>query len=64
MGVVRRQGETEQRLPVKKTGFIPRLESLRGVAALTVVGYHVNNQLSGGSANGWLDTLAGRVIAA
>lgn len=55
MGVVRRQRETEQRLPVTKTGFIPRLESLRGVAALTVVGYHVNNQLSGASANGWLD---------
>lgn len=49
---------------MKKTGFIPRLESLRGVAALTVVGYHVNNQLSGGTANGWLDTLADRVIGA
>jgi exopolysaccharide production protein ExoZ len=49
---------------VKKTGFIPRLESLRGVAALTVVGYHVNNQLSGGTANGWLDTLFGRLIGA
>jgi peptidoglycan/LPS O-acetylase OafA/YrhL len=47
---------------VKKTGFIPRLESLRGVAALTVVGYHVNNQLSGGSANGWLDTLVARLV--
>lgn len=56
--------ETERRLSVKKPGFIPRLESLRGVAALAVVGYHVNNQLSGGTANGWLDTLADRVIGA
>jgi peptidoglycan/LPS O-acetylase OafA/YrhL len=64
MGMVRRQREIERRLPVKKTGFIPRLESLRGIAALTVVGYHVNNQLSGGSANGWLDTLASRLIGA
>ncbi len=47
---------------MKKTGFIPRLESLRGIAALTVVGYHVNNQLSAGAANGWLDALASRVI--
>ncbi|HVX76460.1 MAG TPA: acyltransferase [Bradyrhizobium sp.] len=49
---------------MKKTGFIPRLESLRGIAALTVVGYHVNNQLSDGATYGWLDTLAGRVIGA
>jgi exopolysaccharide production protein ExoZ len=48
----------------EKTGFIPRLESLRGVAALTVVGYHVNNQLSGGPTNGWLDALFGRLIGA
>ena len=64
MGVVWRRSETEQRLSVKKIGFIPRLESLRGVAALTVVGYHVNNQLSGGTANGLLDTLVGRLIGA
>jgi peptidoglycan/LPS O-acetylase OafA/YrhL len=49
---------------VKKTGFIPRLESLRGVAALTVVGYHVNNQLSDRPAHGWLDTLFGHLIGA
>ena len=49
---------------MKKTGFIPRLESLRGIAALTVVGYHVNNQLSGGTANGWLDTQVSRLISA
>jgi peptidoglycan/LPS O-acetylase OafA/YrhL len=51
-------------MPLKKQGFIPRLEALRGIAALTVVGYHVNNQLSAGAANGWLDALAGRVIGA
>lgn len=49
---------------MKKQGFIPRLESLRGIAALTVVGYHVNNQLAGGRANGWLDKMAGRLIGA
>jgi peptidoglycan/LPS O-acetylase OafA/YrhL len=40
---------------VNKTDFLPRLESLRGVAALTVVGYHVNGQLSGGLLYGWFD---------
>jgi peptidoglycan/LPS O-acetylase OafA/YrhL len=64
MGVVWRRKETERRLSVKKTGFIPRLESLRGVAALTVVGYHVNSQLLGGTSNGWFDTLVGRVLGA
>ena len=49
---------------MKKTGFIPRLESLRGVAALTVVGYHVNNQLSAGLTNDWLDALASHLISA
>jgi peptidoglycan/LPS O-acetylase OafA/YrhL len=49
---------------LKKQRFIPRLEALRGVAALTVVGYHVNNQLSGGMANGWLDTLVHRLVSA
>jgi peptidoglycan/LPS O-acetylase OafA/YrhL len=51
-------------MPLKKQGFIPRLEALRGIAALAVVGYHVNNQLSAGSANGSLDALASRVIGA
>src|SRR6185437_11255241 len=55
---------TERRPSVKKTGFIPRLESLRGVAALTVVGYHVYNQLSDGPVNGWFDTLVTRLIGA
>jgi exopolysaccharide production protein ExoZ len=44
--------------------FLPRLESLRGVAALTVVGYHVGGQLAGGSAYGWFDGLAFRAIHA
>jgi peptidoglycan/LPS O-acetylase OafA/YrhL len=35
--------------------FLPRLESLRGVAALTVVGYHASHRLSGGSAYNWFD---------
>jgi peptidoglycan/LPS O-acetylase OafA/YrhL len=41
---------------MKKLSFLPRLESLRGVAALTVVGYHVNGQLSEGLTNGTLDS--------
>jgi peptidoglycan/LPS O-acetylase OafA/YrhL len=44
--------------------FLPRLESLRGVAALTVVGYHVGGQLAGGSAYGWFDGVAWRTIHA
>jgi peptidoglycan/LPS O-acetylase OafA/YrhL len=33
--------------------FLPRIESLRGIAALTVVGYHV--QTPGSTAANWLD---------
>jgi peptidoglycan/LPS O-acetylase OafA/YrhL len=33
--------------------FIPRLESLRGIAALTVVAYHVWGQFSGAPSTGW-----------
>jgi peptidoglycan/LPS O-acetylase OafA/YrhL len=51
-------------MPLKKQGFIPRLEALRGIAALAVVGYHVNSQLSAGAVNGWFDALASRVIGA
>lgn len=51
-------------MALKKRTFLPRLESLRGVAALTVAGYHVNNQLSDGSASGWLDRLSGHLIGA
>jgi peptidoglycan/LPS O-acetylase OafA/YrhL len=49
---------------LNKTDFLPRLESLRGVAALTVVGYHVGGQLSGGSAYNWFDGLAFRTVTA
>jgi exopolysaccharide production protein ExoZ len=49
---------------VNKTDFLPRLESLRGVAALTVVGYHVYGQLSGGLLYGWFDGLALRAVSA
>src|SRR3984957_3685914 len=49
---------------LNKTDFLPRLESLRGVAALTVVGYHVNGQLSGGLLYGWFDRLALTAVSA
>jgi len=50
---------------VKQLKFLPRIESLRGIAALTVVGRHVSDQLSGAlPAYGWLDGFAGQVIAA
>src|ERR1700722_11114609 len=48
---------------LNKTDFLPRLESLRGVAALTVVGCHVNGHLSGGLPYGWFDGLAVRAIS-
>jgi peptidoglycan/LPS O-acetylase OafA/YrhL len=51
-------------LSVNKTDFLPRLESLRGVAALTVVGYHVGGQLSGGVTSNWFDGFASRAIYA
>jgi peptidoglycan/LPS O-acetylase OafA/YrhL len=34
-------------------GFIPRLESLRGIAALTVVAAHVWGQFSDAPSTGW-----------
>jgi peptidoglycan/LPS O-acetylase OafA/YrhL len=40
---------------VKKLEFLPRIESMRGIAALTVVGYHVH--LPSSSAANWLDNL-------
>lgn len=49
---------------VKQLDFLPRIESLRGIAALTVVGYHVNSQLSALPAHGWFDGFASRLIAA
>jgi exopolysaccharide production protein ExoZ len=49
---------------LNKTDFLPRLESLRGVAALTVVGCHVNGHLSGGLLYGWFDGLALKAVSA
>jgi peptidoglycan/LPS O-acetylase OafA/YrhL len=49
---------------VNKTDFLPRLESLRGVAALTVVGYHVYGQLSGGLLHGSFDGIALKTVSA
>jgi exopolysaccharide production protein ExoZ len=49
---------------VKQLEFLPRIESLRGVAALAVVGQHVTGQLSELPANGWFDGFASRLIAA
>jgi peptidoglycan/LPS O-acetylase OafA/YrhL len=33
--------------------FLPRIESLRGIAALTVVGYHISQQFSGAPSGDW-----------
>ena len=49
---------------MKQLEFLPRIESLRGVAALTVVGCHVSGQLSPLPGNGWLDAFASQLIAA
>jgi peptidoglycan/LPS O-acetylase OafA/YrhL len=35
--------------------FLPRIESMRGIAALTVVGFHVSNPFAAGPASGWFD---------
>src|SRR6266404_564785 len=45
-------------------GFLPRIESMRGIAALTVVGFHVSNQFSASPAFGWFDRLAFRILTA
>jgi peptidoglycan/LPS O-acetylase OafA/YrhL len=45
-------------------GFLPRIESMRGIAALTVVGFHVSNPFSAGPAFGWLDGFAFRIFTA
>jgi exopolysaccharide production protein ExoZ len=39
-------------------GFLPRVESVRGIAALTVIGFHVSNQFDSVPAHGWLDSFA------
>jgi peptidoglycan/LPS O-acetylase OafA/YrhL len=45
-------------------GFLPRIESLRGIAALIVVGYHVRGQFSASPAYDWLDGLAFQIFTA
>jgi exopolysaccharide production protein ExoZ len=49
---------------VKQLKFLPRIESLRGIAALAVVGYHVNGQWSELPAYNWFDSFVSRLIAA
>jgi exopolysaccharide production protein ExoZ len=49
---------------VKQLEFLPRIESLRGIAALTVVGRHVSDQLSALPAYGGFDGFASQLIAA
>jgi peptidoglycan/LPS O-acetylase OafA/YrhL len=45
-------------------GFLPRIESLRGIAALMVVGYHVRGQFSASPAYDWLDGFAFQIFTA
>lgn len=47
---------------MRRLGFIPRIESLRGIAALAVVGYHVHGQISAMPSLGWLDGLSYRLL--
>jgi peptidoglycan/LPS O-acetylase OafA/YrhL len=49
---------------MEKPGFLPRIESLRGIAALMVVGYHVGGHFSGGPATAGLDALIYRLFSA
>ena len=44
--------------------FLPRIESMRGIAALTVVGFHVSNPFSAGPAFGWFDGFAFWILTA
>ena len=44
--------------------FLPRIESMRGIAALTVVGFHVSNQFYAGPAHGWFDGFTFRMLTA
>ena len=50
--------------PRSSAGFLPRIESLRGVAALTVVGYHVAPVMSASAPNGWIDRLVYQLFSA
>jgi peptidoglycan/LPS O-acetylase OafA/YrhL len=45
-------------------GFLPRIESMRGLAALTVVSYHVLGQVSDTSSPGWIDAAAFQLLRA
>jgi peptidoglycan/LPS O-acetylase OafA/YrhL len=45
-------------------GFLPRIESLRGIAALTVVSYHVCGQVSDMPSAGLVDAAAFRALMA
>jgi peptidoglycan/LPS O-acetylase OafA/YrhL len=49
---------------VTKRNFLPRIESLRGLAALLVVSYHVSGQFQGSPSWGWLDGYAAQAISA
>ena len=48
----------------EKRDFLPRVESLRGIAALTVVGYHVWGGFSSSSSWNWVDAAAFRGLMA
>jgi peptidoglycan/LPS O-acetylase OafA/YrhL len=48
----------------EKNSFLPRIEPLRGIAALLVVGYHVSGHLSDSPAYGWFDGFIYRTLAA
>src|SRR5215813_11704729 len=37
--------------------FLPRIESMRGIAALAVAGMHVTSSFVDGPARGWLDAI-------
>ena len=47
---------------MKKLDFLPRIESLRGIAATAVVGYHVGHLFDDLSATGAVDALAFRAF--
>lgn len=58
-----RSGAPEQRCQsVKKLDFLPRIESLRGIAAVTVVGYHVGHHFDDLPGTGAVDVLAFRAF--
>jgi peptidoglycan/LPS O-acetylase OafA/YrhL len=48
---------------VAKSEFLPRIEAMRGIAALTVVVYHVRNLFSDLPHVGWLDGLVDRLLS-